>query len=188
MRGTEWINYTNKSHNAPPPDSRSDHMPRKKIPCPKCGQPMAATSAACRACSVPYERTPEVRRKLSDAASKPRPKARGQRRPKAAKAIRRWWTPERREAKRQEMLKRNPDARYHGLSAKAAARLVQRIGQCEACGHDGSKSRLEVHHKNRDKHDHRLENLIVLCHRCHMQEHAAAGETGWDAYHRNRSL
>ena len=98
------------------------------------------------------------------------------------------WTAERKELKRREMLRRNPNARYHGLSAKSAAHLVKRIGHCENCGHDGSRSRLGVHHANRDKHDHSLENLEILCHRCHMQEHAKAKETGWDSYHRKRKM
>src|SRR3990167_3067220 len=162
-------------------------MPRKKIPCPECGQPMAATSEKCRKCQPTYHRTEETRQKMSVALlGKPKPWLLGKKRPQVGRKISAWWTPARREEKRQEMLGRNPNARYHGLSAKTAARLVQRIGRCEICGHDGSESRLGVHHRNRNKHDQRIENLEILCHRCHMQEHAKEGETGWDAYHRKR--
>jgi len=122
---------------------------------------------------------------LSAALSgKPKPWLKGKKRPKVASKIAAWWTPERREAKRRELMGRNPAARYHGLSARSAACLVARIGKCERCKHDGSQSRLGVHHRNRDKHDHRLENLEVLCHRCHMQEHR--DEIGWAAYHAAR--
>lgn len=107
-------------------------------------------------------------------------------RPEVAQKIAEWWTPERREAKRREMLARNPEARYHGLSATAAARLVREAGQCNRCGHDGSESRLGIHHIDRDKRNQDPSNLEVLCHRCHMREHASAGETGWDHYHAKR--
>ena len=138
-------------------------------------------------CKPTYERTPEHRAKMSEAlAGKPKPWLRGRRRPDHAETMREYWTPARRAAKRREMLNRNPDARYHGLSARAAARIVRDAGLCSRCGHDGSESRLEVHHRNRDKQDQSPENLEVLCHRCHMQEHAAAGETGWDVYHQRR--
>ena len=132
-----------------------------------------------------YERTAEHNLKMSQATKgKPKPWLKGRKRPEVGQKIAAWWTPERREAKRQESMGRNPNARYHGLSAKSAARLVARIGRCERCQHDGSDSRLGCHHRNRDKHDQRLENLEVLCHRCHMQEHRA--EIGWAAYHAKR--
>lgn len=154
-------------------------MPRKKVACPVCGQPMAAESKACRACSQPYNRTAEHRQAMSNTLNgKPKPWLQGRSRPGHAQTMREWWTEERREAKRAEMLKANPQARYHGLSARDAAAFVKRIGHCERCGHDGSSSRLGVHHRNRDKHDQRLRNLEVLCHQCHMQEHGAAGEIG----------
>lgn len=162
-------------------------MPRRKIPCPNCGQSMAATSEQCRKCKPSYVRTEDHRRAMSVALSgKPKPHLLGRKRPEHSNAMKAWWTDERREAKRQAMLLRNPNARYHGLSSRSAARLVQRIGRCERCGHDGSESRLGVHHRNRDKHDQQIENLEILCHRCHMQEHAVKGETGWDSYHRKR--
>ena len=163
-------------------------MPSKKIPCPECGQPMSARSKTCRACcdlSWSDERRQEMSARL---AGQPRPWLRGRKRPEVGRKIAAWWTQERREAKSREVMGRNPLARYHGLSAKSAARLVQRIGHCEACSHDGSESRLGVHHVNRDKQDHRLENILIMCHRCHMQEHASAGETGWQVYHRKRKM
>ena len=112
----------------------------------------------------------------------------GSTRPDVAGKIQSWWTPERREAKRQEMAKRNPNARYHGLSAKTAKGIVQSVGHCQRCQHDGATSRLGIHHKDRNKRNQKPSNLEILCHRCHMAEHAAAGETGWDHYHRKRKM
>ena len=152
-------------------------MPRKKIPCPTCGKPMSALAQQCRACKPTYVRTDESRQKLSQSLKgKPKPWLRGRKRPDHSKTMREWWTPERREAKRQEMLERNPDARYHGLSCRGARRLRQALGNCELCGSDGSDSRLDVHHKNGDKQDQTLSNLTVLCHRCHMNVHSEQGD------------
>ena len=107
-------------------------------------------------------------------------------RPAVAAKIQAYWTPARREEKRQEMLKRNLAARYHGLSAKAAVQIVRAVGSCQRCSYDGSESRLGIHHKDRNKRNQKPSNLEVLCHRCHMQEHAKAGETGWQSYHQRR--
>lgn len=164
-------------------------MPSPKIECPGCGGPMSAVSKRCRKCSQPYERTPEIRQQMSNTAKgKPKPWLRGRKRPEHSKKMREWWTQERREARRQAMLQWNPLARYHGLSAKGAARLRRAAGQCEECGHDGSESRLDVHHRNGDKHDQCLRNLVVLCHRCHMRIHSERGEIGWKAYHAKRKM
>ena len=103
-------------------------------------------------------------------------------RPDVAAKIQAWWTPERREAKRQESMARNPAARYHGLSCKEAARIVREVGRCQRCDHDGSDSRLGIHHKDRNKRNQKPSNLEVLCHRCHMQKHR--NEIGWAVYHR----
>jgi len=105
-------------------------------------------------------------------------------RPDVAAKIQAWWTPERRAAKRAEALQRNPSARYHGLSSKEAARIVRSVGRCQQCAHDGSTSRLGIHHRDRNKRNQRTSNLEVLCHRCHMQEHR--NEIGWAAYHAKR--
>ena len=148
---------------------------------------MAATSDLCRQCKPSYVRTPEhnlAMSRLLTGTSKPT--MLDKKRPEVGLKIAEWWTPDRREARRQQALSRNPNARYHGLSATEAKSLVDRIGRCEQCHHDGSDSRLDVHHKNRDKRDQRLENLAILCHRCHMQEHAKAGETGFDSMWKKR--
>jgi len=162
-------------------------MPRKKIPCPECGQPMAAESQMCRKCKPTYERTPAHKEAMSRLLAGRQMRGVGwSYSKKTRQKMVDVWTDERRAEKSVEVLGRNPNARYHGLSAKSAARLVKRIGECERCQHDGSKSRLDVHHKNRDKHDQSPENLEILCHRCHMREHATAGETGWNQYHAKR--
>ena len=164
-------------------------MPRKKIPCPECGQPMAATSKTCRKCVVPYERTPEHCQAMSvRQLGVPKLKLRGRKRPKVGKKIQAWWTAERREAKRQEMAKFHSTRPNRGLTKRELAALAHKVGRCEHCGGDGSESRLDVHHQNRDRRDNRMENLTVLCHRCHIQEHALAGETGFHSMWRKRKM
>lgn len=160
-------------------------MPRKKDHC-QCGNLKEARSQACRACTKPYERSPEWRARMSERQKGPRPHMQGRKRPEHSATMLEWWTPERRQAMSLRQLERNPKARYHGLSARAAKRLVDAAGRCTECGHDGSESRLGVHHRDRNKQNQEPSNLQVLCHRCHMLEHAQAGETGWDVYHRRR--
>src|SRR5271166_5660096 len=160
------------------------NMPRKKIPCPGCGQPMKAESQMCRQCKPTYERTEKHRESMSAALKgKPHNWSSGSTRPEVADKIRSWWTPERRLERTAMLLQRNPSARYHGLSSRAAAKLVQSVGHCQKCG---SIKRLGIHHKDRNKQNQDPSNLIVLCHRCHMQDHAKAGETGWDSYWKKR--
>lgn len=162
-------------------------MPSPKKVCPTCAGPMHPKATQCRKCKPTYQRTEDHRlRMIAATKGKPKPWLRGRRRPRHAEMMREYWTPERREAKNQSMLRLNPAARYHGLSARAAKAFVRAVGHCQQCGHDGSISRLGVHHLDRDKRNQRRENLQVLCHRCHMREHACAGETGWQRYHAKR--
>ena len=164
-------------------------MPWKKVSCPKCGRPMSRRSVTCRACFVPYERTPQHRQRMSDVLTgKAHPWLEGKKRPEHSRKMKEWWTLERRQEMSRRQLALNPLARYHGLSSRMAKRLCDALGHCEFCGHDGSESRLGVHHRNRNKQDQSLGNLIVLCHRCHMREHAKRGETGWQSYHRKRKM
>jgi len=145
---------------------------------------MSKGATRCRKCKPTYERTDAHRAAMSAALKgKPKPHLRGRKRPAHSKVMREWWTPERREARRQEMLKRNPLARYHGLSCRGARRIREAAGQCEACG---VTQGLDVYHRNRDKRDQNLGNLVVLCRQCHMKTHAKTGETGWQAYHAKR--
>ena len=162
-------------------------MPRKRVPCPVCGNPMGATSEKCRKCKPSYVRTELHRQKMSKVQKgKPKPYLKGRKRPEHSRLMKEWWTPERRNIKREEMLKLNPSAHYHGLSATSAKRIVDAVSHCEICNSEGSDSRLGVHHRNGNKHDHSLLNLIVLCHCCHMKEHAKRKETGWDSYWKKR--
>lgn len=162
-------------------------MPSKKVTCPECGKMKSRSAKTCRQCVVPYVRTVEWRQNMSRMRKENPARGYGwHHSDKTRQKMKDVWTPERRAAKSKEVLQRNPLARYHGLSAKEAKKIVQAVSHCENCDGDGSESRLGIHHRNRDKHDHSLSNLIVLCHRCHMQEHAKTKETGWDSYHRNQ--
>jgi 5-methylcytosine-specific restriction endonuclease McrA len=131
-----------------------------------------------------YERTAEHRAKMSQAQKGKRHSWRSaSTTPEVAARIASWWTPERREAKRQEVLTRNPKARYHGLSASRAAEIVREAGKCCRC--QKTRGRLDIHHKDRNKHNQKPSNLEVLCHRCHMQEHR--NEIGWAVYHQRKT-
>ena len=145
---------------------------------------MSATASQCRSCRPTYERTDEHRAKASAALTgRPHSYRSASTDPAVAARIAAWWTPERREAKRRERLALNPQARYHGLSATEAKRIRDEVGACQECGSTG---RLDIHHRDRDKRNQERSNLAVLCHRCHMQEHARAGETGFDRMHQRR--
>ena len=180
-------------------------MNRNQRPCPLCGNPMHRQSPRCHSCAMKdpvvrqhlseakigkpsYERSDEWRNNASNRLSGHSPRGVGwHHSDETRQKMKDVWTQEKKEAKRQEMLLLNPDARYHGLSCKGAKRLRQSLSQCEKCGSDGSDSRLDVHHRNGNKKDQSLSNLTVLCHRCHMAVHAERQETGWSVYHRNKN-
>ena len=152
-------------------------MPWKKVPCPLCSQPKSRLAKVCRDCLEPYERTPEHRQRLSDVlAGQPKPHLLGRKRPEHSRTMTEWWTPERRAEA--SAYRSKPTSIYFGLSHRKARALVQSVGRCQRCDHDGSESRLTVHHRDRDKRNQAPENLEVLCFRCHMQEHGRAGEIG----------
>ena len=46
---------------------------------------------------------------------------------------------------------------------------------CQACGSE--KKRMTVHHRDENKHNNRLENLITLCPSCHMSHHKRRDKT-----------
>jgi len=45
------------------------------------------------------------------------------------------------------------------------------------CSHCKSKKKLEIHHKDRNRKNNRLSNLMVLCSKCHGKEHKKLN--GW---------
>lgn len=48
--------------------------------------------------------------------------------------------------------------------------LEKRGYKCERCGYNKSEI-LQVHHRNRNRKDNRLENLEIICPNCHYNEH-----------------
>lgn len=63
-------------------------------------------------------------------------------------------------------------------------RLVQeglKDERCEICGISewlGKPLTMQLHHKNGDGHDNRLENLELLCGNCHSQTDTYGGRNG----------
>jgi hypothetical protein len=69
-------------------------------------------------------------------------------------------------------LKKNSNAKSHPLRLRLISAGLKEA-KCEGCGlveWRGKKIPLELHHKNEDHCDNRLENLSVLCPNCHAQE------------------
>ena len=171
-------------------------MPSPKVPCPRCGQPKSAKARLCGPCGKgKYERTPEVRARISAAQKgKPHEWGRGPH-PERAKKIAAAWTPEKREAARLRGLafaddpawrakvgmagEANPnyqgkDASEYGpgFSVGMKKRLIaKRGGICEVCG---TADRRDVHHRDFAKTDHSEANLAVVCRACHKTLHLAS--------------
>ncbi len=76
---------------------------------------------------------------------------------------------------RRESRFRNGNWKGNEASLQAARGRAEKViphpVHCERCQHDGSESRLERHHRDRDVYNNVLENLEVLCDRCHTEEH-----------------
>src|SRR3990167_1287072 len=109
-------------------------MRKNQRPCPLCGSLMHRQSKRCRVCYVKaelqspearlrmsqqrqgkpsYIRTAEHREKMSERfLGKHRNWNSASKRPEVAQKIKDWWTPERREIRRQENLLRNVDPRF----------------------------------------------------------------------------
>jgi len=69
-------------------------------------------------------------------------------------------------------------------ASKLRARLIDsglKEGKCECCGLSewmGRKIPLELHHKNMNHYDNRIENLQILCSNCHSLAHNYSNTTG----------
>lgn len=83
----------------------------------------------------------------------------------------------RRECSR-ELMRRNEANRKGDAATRQAARGRARSAKpgnrCERCGHDGSESRLEWHHKDRNVYNNDPENIEIPCRDCHEAEHRSA--------------
>ncbi len=49
--------------------------------------------------------------------------------------------------------------------------LQHNAPRCTICGYDAHENVLEVHHKDKDRSNNELENLVVLCPTCHKELH-----------------
>lgn len=166
-------------------------VPRKVKRCPPC-------NSAFRKVRPTYERTPERNLVMSQATKGlKRPYPTGGSLPGVAEKIRQGWTPEKREAARQRGLQFSLDPQWRekiamsiagpknprwedgravlaytpGFADKVRQLVRERDGhQCVQC--DSSKH-LCVHHKDFEKSNHSMDNLELLCRRCHTIVHVA---------------
>ena len=66
---------------------------------------------------------------------------------------------------------------WNGGKGSYRERAIRYYGAvCRECGYDEYPSLLWVHHKDLKRTNHRLENLEVLCIRCHLEKHIDAGD------------
>lgn len=64
--------------------------------------------------------------------------------------------------------------RHSLFKKRRTLKLIQNNYRCSECNaaYPGAKSNyLRAHHINHDKSDHRLSNLAILCHVCHVRKH-----------------
>lgn len=69
----------------------------------------------------------------------------------------------------------NPEREYHGTRANRDMARERDDYTCQDCGITDEEYhndiQLDVHHIDRDPHNHDLDNLVTLCRSCHMQRH-----------------
>ena len=168
--------------------------------CIDCGAPVGRRVKRCPECAKialcnrqTYERTPEHRALMSDRTQgKPKNYPSASTNPEVAEKIRQAWTPEKREAARRRGLENandpewrercgspeetNPmweDGRSQIPYSPGWARKVKQLAWerasrlCEICG--GIPR--DTHHIDFRKNNHDLENLQVLCRKCHKTLH-----------------
>lgn len=66
---------------------------------------------------------------------------------------------------------------YGNGATEYRERALREYGcKCQDCGYDRYPALIQVHHIDRDRTNGSLENLRVLCIRCHMEDHFDAGD------------
>lgn len=51
--------------------------------------------------------------------------------------------------------------------------------KCERCSYNKHPEILEVHHQDRNRENNTIENLLILCPNCHMEEHFLNKDGKW---------
>ena len=182
--GTQWYNVG------------MDKNDRHYNLCPKCGNRKQKKSSFCRSCTGPYIRTAEQRQRMSDALKGRGIRGKGWKHsPEVVEKIRESWTPEMREAARLRGLEMSCDPEWRlrcgrpgelnpmwedgraatpyarGWSRKTKALAWERAEyRCEICRSD---TPYDTHHKDFQKANHALDDLQVLCRKCHKGLHVA---------------
>jgi len=83
-----------------------------------------------------------------------------------------WQNPETRKARCIGISKGNKGKRYKNGSGGYRKKALEHYGcKCQECGYDKYISVLDVHHKDYDRSNNEIENLVVLCVRCHIEIH-----------------
>lgn len=162
-------------------------VPRKVKRCPECNEQFLRRRPT-------YVRTPEHRQRMSAALQgKPKSYPTGGSLPGVAAKIRLAWTPEMRGAARRRGSEFALDPKWRsavsspgvlnprweggrsglpyrsGFSATIRRLVRERDGGC--CRQCGSTKNLCVHHRDFSKTNHSLDNLILVCRKCHTRIH-----------------
>lgn len=73
------------------------------------------------------------------------------------------------------------------IGKRKRQKVLERNGyQCVMCGMSNKEHKekygeaLTIHHKNRDKTDNSMDNLITLCVKCHGRLHKDQWNEGWE--------
>lgn len=67
----------------------------------------------------------------------------------------------------------SPRSKVKSQQALKIRLLKERGNKCERCNYKKYQI-LEIHHKNKDRKNNNLENLLLICPNCHAEEHLLA--------------
>jgi 5-methylcytosine-specific restriction endonuclease McrA len=95
---------------------------------------------------------------------------------KANSTSKSWQDPEVRKARCIGISKSMQGKGYKNGAHGFRKRALEHYGcKCQKCGYDKYVSVLDVHHKDYDRTNNELDNLEVLCVRCHIEKHIEDG-------------